>query len=677
MRKNSVFIFFIFVLNLSLFAENIKSKIPEITLKFGKVSKEELTTAAFNSDTTSTAIMLFHTGDTKFTYKQNQFGLLTDHAFRIRILKEQGKDLANISIPYYSPTKPDKDKDDILDIDATAYNLENGKIVKTKMKSKLIFYERFDENTMVAKFTIPNVKVGSIIEYKYSHRISHYGEIENWEIQENIPVIHNKYHVVIPNVFIYNIEFTRRDRIDLTEKEGVMSLTQQRTPDIAQISQDFFISARDLTFSSSYIEPLKQDESFCWHPDDYKIQISFDLQGTNFPVEGYKPYTKNWEDVDKTLLNEGDERFGKLLRSLINPFKEQTIQIRNSSISQRDKIMKTFLLLKNNMTWNNQYLLVSDSPLKAKENGTGSNADLNFLFISMLKDLGIQAYPVVLSTRDRGRLPVFFASIDKLNTFIVAVEESPNHYLFLDGSMQTVDFNVLPVNLLVNKARILNPQLEEKSRWIDLMSLSNNSTKTITKAQMERGQIVGHRMSLYEGQEATEFKSEFFNKDTLKIIKEKESLWNCKIANYRQESLGFCPSQIKESFHFTIPIEADEEHLYINPLLLVQPINNPFTKSERVLPIEFPYPYSHNENIDITIPEGYEIEEVPQSMMMVTEDKTLSCKYVIQRTSNRLTLNYTFQINQSILQANQYKQLQTIWNTIVEKSRNLIVLKKI
>lgn len=677
MRKNSVFIFFIFVLNLSLFAENIKSKIPEITLKFGKVSKEELTTTAFNSDTTSTAIMLFHTGDTKFTYKQNKFGLLTDHAFRIRILKEQGKDLANITIPYYSPTQTDEDKDDILNIEAIAYNLENGKVIKTRMKNKFIFRERYDKNTMIVKFTIPKIKVGSIIEYKYSHKTSHYGEIKNWEIQENIPVVHNKYHVVIPNVFIYNIESTKRNKIELTEKEGVVSLTQRTNSNIAQLDQDFFISARDLTFSSNYIEPLKQDEIFCWCPNDYKIQISFDLQGTNFPVEGYKPYTKNWTDVDKTLLNEDEKKFGKLLKSLINPFKEETIQIRNSDTNQRDKIIRTFQLLKNNITWNNQYRLTSDSPLKAKENGTGSNADLNFLFISMLKDLGIQAYPAVLSARDRGRLPIFFASINKLNTFIVAIEESPNHYLYLDGSMQTADFNVLPINLLVNKIRILNPQLEEKNRWINPMSLCKNYTKKITKAQINKEQVVGYRMNLYEGQEAIKFKAEQLKKDTSDFIKEKENLWNCKITNYRQESLGYCPSQIRESFYFTLSLDTNGDHLYINPLLLVQPISNPFIEAKRTLPIEFPYPYSHNESVHITIPEGYEIEEIPQSMMMITEDKALSCKYAIQQTTNQLTLNYTFQIKKSVLHANQYKQLQTIWDTIIEKSRNLIVLKKI
>ncbi|MFR5757331.1 MAG: hypothetical protein ACLUE2_01530 [Bacteroides cellulosilyticus] len=40
---------------------------------------------------------------------------------------------------------------------------------------------------------------------------------------------------------------------------------------------------------------------FCWCPEDYRIQVSFDLQGTNYPDEGYKPYSQNWEDVDKQL----------------------------------------------------------------------------------------------------------------------------------------------------------------------------------------------------------------------------------------------------------------------------------------------------------------------------------------------------------------------------------------
>lgn len=70
MKKTSAFIVITFVLTLSLCAKGAKSDIPEITLKFGKVSKQELTTTAFNTDTVSPAILLFHTGESKFIYKK-------------------------------------------------------------------------------------------------------------------------------------------------------------------------------------------------------------------------------------------------------------------------------------------------------------------------------------------------------------------------------------------------------------------------------------------------------------------------------------------------------------------------------------------------------------------------------------------------------------------------------
>ncbi|MGG6547337.1 UNVERIFIED_CONTAM: DUF3857 domain-containing protein, partial [Prevotella sp. 15_C9] len=89
--------------------------------------------------------------------------------------------------------------------------------------------------------------------------------------------------------------------------------------------------------------------------------------------------------------------------------------------------------------------------------GTGSNADLNFIFISMLRSYGIKAYPVVMSRRSGGMLPSNFPSLQKLNTFVVAIyDEARGKYVYLDSSMEVPALNVLPIELSVTKARMLS-----------------------------------------------------------------------------------------------------------------------------------------------------------------------------------------------------------------------------
>lgn len=148
-------------------------------------------------------------------------------------------------------------------------------------------------------------------------------------MQEEIPVVYNRYEITIPHVFVYNIEFRGRQYIDVLEEKGSVQAAQHTTSGVARVSHDFTISAQKLTFTSQNLPAILQDESFCWCPEDYRIQVSFDLQGTNYPDEGYKPYSQNWEDVDKQLTREENEGFGKHLLWK-SPYLEEIRQLNQS-----------------------------------------------------------------------------------------------------------------------------------------------------------------------------------------------------------------------------------------------------------------------------------------------------------------------------------------------------------
>jgi len=677
MKKALITICLLVFLFLGLSAQEIPDITPKINLKFGKVSKEELLMSNYPNDTTAKAIILFHIGNSNFTYKENQFGLLTDHTLRIKILKPSAENYANISIPFYSSEERKESQDNIYDIEAASYNIENGKIIKNNIKSNLISRERVNDHTMLVKFTIPSTKVGSIIEYRYKSYTDHFNEIDNWEMQEEIPTLYNKYHILIPNLYVYNIEMRGRDKMKITEKEGSVHITHKLHPGVGEIANDFFISARDLTFSSYHIPALNQDEIFCWCPSIYKQQISFELQGTNFHQEGYKPYTQTWGDIDKTLLKKENEWFGKQLQNLTNPFREETLKINREVNSKQEKVIKAFKHLKSQIAWNGKYLLYSKEPLLAKEKKSGSNAEINFIFISMLKELGINAYPTVLCTRYAGILPFYLPSIQKLNTFVVAIE-GDNNMLYVDGSMTEPTLNTLPPVLLVNKARILNPNLEEKNKWVDLMSLNKNFTQIITNATIANHQITGHRVSIYQDQEAAELNRKYsLSDDHLGIIQKIENNYKCKVLKYDQEIEGIYPYKIKNQIDFTLPLEENKDCIYLNPMLLVSKMDNPFIESKRELPVEFPYTYSHYENATITIPTGYKVEETPKNIIISTQDKKLSCKYSITVTGDQLLLNYMFLIGKSIFTPQEYSQLQQIWNSLIEQTKSLVILKKI
>lgn len=650
----------------------------EPNLKYGKPSKEELSLTSYAPDTTATAIYLFHQGQSDFVYHDG-FQLTTEHWVRIKILKPQGVSYADVSVPYYSPTDRDEGQERASDIEGCSYNMENGKCIKTSMKRESISFERINNLYKMLKFSLPAVKEGTVIEYHYKLYSDYFSHIDNWMMQEELPMLYNQYKITIPHVFIYNIELRGKDYIQVKQRDSSIHATE-REGGSAGVSKDFIVSAQETTFTSRNLPAIRQDEPYCWCPEDYKVQVSFDLQGTQFTPNEYKPYSQKWEDVDNQLLKPENTQFGKYL-SFTNPFRPETKQAYNSEMSFEEKIICAFQILKKKMAWNGRYQLYSKELEKVIPKGNGSNADLNFILISILKDFRLEAYPVVLSRRSSGMLPYNFPSLQKLNTFIVAVYDiNKQKYVFLDGSMDVPALNILPLELSVNKARILSPKEKEEKKWVNVMALADNKSFMKIEARLEGNQVKGHRSTILYGQEAVEYQANEKHKQD-SIVSNPESNGSLKnkltVTNLKVKKQENDQALIEEEFDFVLQTDRTDSHLYINPMLFPQLKSNPFIQTERVLSIEFPYPYKFTMLTTLTLPEGYEVEETPQPQVIRSEGDGLQCKYMIQKQGNTILLNYVFHLKGYIFLSEQYKQLQELWTKVIEKNNALIVLKKI
>ena len=651
----------------------------EPNLKYGKPSKEELSLTSYAPDTTATAIYLFHQGQSDFVYHDG-FQLTTEHWVRIKILKPQGVSYADVSVPYYSPTDRDEGKERASDIEGCSYNMENGKCIKTSMKRESISFERINNLYKMLKFSLPAVKEGTVIEYHYKLYSDYFSHIDNWMMQEELPMLYNQYKITIPHVFIYNIELRGKDYIQVKQRDSSIHATEREGGSVGGVSKDFTVSAQETTFTSRNLPAIRQDEPYCWCPEDYKVQVSFDLQGTQFTPNEYKPYSQKWEDVDNQLLKPENTQFGKYL-SFTNPFRPETKQAYNSEMSFEEKIICAFQILKKKMAWNGRYQLYSKELEKVIPKGNGSNADLNFILISILKDFGLEAYPVVLSRRSSGMLPYNFPSLQKLNTFIIAVYDiNKQKYVFLDGSMDVPALNILPLELSVNKARILSPKVKEEKKWVNVMALADNKNFMKIEARMEGNQVKGHRSTILYGQEAVEYQAnEKHKQDSIVSAPESNASQKNKltVTNLKVKKQENDWALIEEEFDFVLQTDQTDSHLYINPMLFPQLKSNPFIQTERVLPIEFPYPYKFTMLSTLTLPEGYEVEEIPQPQVIRTQGDGLQCKYMIQRQGNTISLNYIFHLKEPIFLTEQDKQLHELWTKVIEKNNALIVLKKL
>ncbi len=280
-------------------------------VKFGDVSLEEVTMTSYPSDSSAKAAVLYDYGVSEIVFNSSNywFQLQFERTTRIKILKREGYSFADFQIPLYHNSSG---KEKLSSIKVTTYNIENGKIVETKMKSDGLFTEKYDQNTDIIKFTAPNVKEGSVIEVNYKVFSDFLNYFRDWEFQSTIPVAWSEYRAFIPEYFYYD-KYT----------QGYVQLQVNETK---EYPRSFMINTKDRTtnpstnvtstqFQSDKIEyrefqhrwaandvPAFREEPYMTSTHDYISKINFELTSYKLPNKPVQNIMGTWQDLNKSFL---------------------------------------------------------------------------------------------------------------------------------------------------------------------------------------------------------------------------------------------------------------------------------------------------------------------------------------------------------------------------------------
>lgn len=134
---------------------------------------------------------------------------------------------------------------------------------------------------------------------------------------------------------------------------------------------------------------------------------------------------------------------------------------------------------------------------------------------------------------------------------------------------------------------------------------------------------------------------------------------------------------VQETFQFEKQSTTNDQFIYVNPLIFLHVSESPFKQVERKLPVEYPYTSMLTVAVNLTLPEGYTIDEMPKSLQVVMKDQQIKCRYNITQKGNSISINYQFRQNTLLFAPNEYLELKTIWETIAEKNTEMLVLKKV
>ena len=664
MKKTKTFLTLLFLGVLTVQAQT--EKLPH---KFGSPTNEELTMTQYEAAPEAPAVILCETTDTRFEIFNGDFSIVTEVKRCVKILKEEGKDHANIELVYYSGNKSGGYKDNITSIKATTYNIVNGKVEKTKMGSNLIFREQLDETHQVIKFSIPKVEVGTVFEYQYEKRSENPYYIDTWYAQHSIPTDYCRYVLKIPEYFRFNINQTGHEvsRMQQTRKSITFSLFFS--------GQKLDCDGTEYTFIGRQLSALK-DDPFIWSLSDVCNKVKAEFHSFVIPGFVNKQYTTTWENINELLMDD-DDFGGKVKRK--NPLKKEMEDANIYKIADtQERMMACFRLLNQKFRWNGDYRLYGSNMREIEKNSGGSNADLNFILINMLRDTDLDAFPILLSTRDNGMIPLTYPTLNAFNTFIVGVAANDSTIHLLDASARYGAINVLPSKLLSGQARIVGSKKHPHGGWIDLLANANGRTLMHLNGTLaEDGTLTAHLQSKYMGNDVLLKRKAFKEKeDSAAYVEKIGNNLNASITKYQIEEKEENSSQLTEEIDLRKGNDVTSDHIYLHLSSLMPLSESPFQAETRSLPIEFPYMHSLSMVITIELPEGYAVEELPKPALINYQEKDITYSTRYEQRGSLLSIQCRFAIKRLFFLPDEYTDLKETFDLIANQANSTIVIKK-
>lgn len=647
--------------------------------ELGKVTIAQLEEKYHPKDTSAVAAILFEKGKTSFNYEEmNGFSTTTEVLVKIKIYKKEGFEWANRKIRHYIDGK----KETVSFSKGVTYNLVNGEIEKTKLKSSGEFTEKINNFWSETKIVMPNVKEGSIIEYAYIIKSPFISNFPEWSFQKNIPVNHSEYTTLIPEYFVYNtftkgfsnIKVTRNsDNRKMPYSYSYVDASRAGTAKSERVTTELQFVENSTNYIAEDVPALKE-ESFVNNIDNYSSSILHELSMTKYPNSPTKSYSSDWESVVKTIYD--NEDFGGQLNKA-NFYEEDLNALLKDITTTEDKIATIFSYVKNRLNWNGYVGYYSDKGVKkAYQEKTGNTADINLLLVSMLNYAKLNASPILLSTRSNG-IPIF-PSRNGFNYVIAGVELSNGSVVLLDATNKNAVPNIIPENALNWFGRIVRKN--GTSEMVDLYPKKVSlETISILAELKSDGSISGKQRKQLTDYNAFRFRSRHANRNHDDYVQELEKEHNFSaVENYEVTNTNDLSKPIVETYSFSSNSMTDiiDSKIYITPMLFHQMDVNPFKAEERAYPIDFNFPSKDTYNFSIKIPEGYVVESKPETLNLNMNQNMVSFRYSVSENLGTIQLSCVIEVNSPIIESDYYPHLKELFNQIVLKQNEKIVLVK-
>lgn len=645
----------------------------KLKIKFGSVTADDFKTKIYPIDSNASAVIIADIGSTEIEgNSKGSFSLVFKNYRRAHILNKNGYGIGDVEIELYTSGTGEEELENLK---AVTYNFENGKVVETKLEVKsAVFKDKINKNLVKKKFTFPNIKEGSIIEYEYRVKSDFIFNLQPWSFQGEYPCLWSEYNVAQPS--FYNYISLTQGYLDYHIKTQKSSNNIFQMADIASSGStarsSFTATVVDYRYVMKDVPALKI-ESYTSTLRNHIARIEFQLKSVGDPFI-YRQVMSSWAETAKDLLE--DEDFGAQLKKDNGWLNDAMPVATKNATDDINKAKNIYSWVRDNFTCTNYNSKYLSQPLKnVLKNKNGTVADINLLLTAMLRKAGIPADPVILSTRSHGYTHDIYPLMGRFNYVISRIEIGGKEY-FLDASEPGMGFGMLGYKCYNGHARIINA--EATAIELNAQSLREIQNTMVFMINDEKGNMLGSIQQTPGYFESSRIRNLVKDKGKDQLFSEikKEFGQEVVLTNTRIDSLGKYDEPVGVYYDFELAPEK-EDIIYFNPMLGEAIKENPFKSAERLYPVEMPYNSQKNYILQMKVPEGYEVAEMPKQVVMkLNEEGDALFEYRISQSGGNISMRTGLNFKRTYFSAEEYEMLREFFNLIVKKHGEQIVFKK-
>lgn len=652
-------------------------------------------------DSNAAVVVLSDYGNLFF---ENDLDMVFERHTRIKILTEAGYDWGTVTIPYLAEDRTQQ----VKGIKGrTYYAAEGGRMETHEMKKGSIFDEDVDGAWKRMRFTLPALQPGSIIEYRYKVISTNPKYFPDWAFQKSEPVLRSEYRAEIPEIFRYVSIFQGRLEPDVSEQKPY-SRRMHWTIDLGGFNEPASWVRphllEDKARASTEVDGIKyrwvmqevpalRREPYMTTPEDFRSKIrfelaeigrpstqrvqvtyqgeTFDLPATQLPV---RPVMTSWEQLAEELMD--SKRFGKQIGAH-RKVRDQAKALVEGLTDPKEKMLAIYDYLRTTMVWSGRRGVIAGQDLdKALAAGNADGPEITLLLISMLREVGLEAYPVLISTRNHGQVLPLYPLIEQFNSVLTVVSINDEGYL-LDATDPLRPYDLLPPEAINGEGFLVH---EGNTVWLPLKTLGSYRHKRFLHATLDAsGQLAGTLQAFDGGYSALANRRALKEAETPEAFAEQvllEDLDEVQVDSCTVTGAEAVAEQLRTRAVFSAPAYAQVagEYIYFNPTPLGRLGENPLRLPERTFPVDLTYPRQLVYTFQVWLPEGFTVQEVPRSVSIRLPDGSAFFQRRIQVDDNMLMAQSEFVIKKPVFEPELYEQLRSFYQQIVAAEAEQVVL---